>query len=97
MPTASAISRLVADGRQVIQVANRVRQDRSEQRALLRSLPRSVPVLGDRASYARAFGDGLTVWELTGPAVSYARDEAAHLVAQIDPTAGHWRTPAAAA
>jgi chromosome partitioning protein len=98
MPSASAIGRLEEDGRHVIQVvANRVRHDRSEQRALLRSLPRSVPVLGDRAAYARAFGCGQTVWELTGPAVSYARDEAAHLVAQIDPTAGHWRTPAAAA
>lgn len=95
MPVATAAARLEARGWRVIRCANRVRLDRSEQRALLRSLPADIPALGDRAAYARAFGAGRTVWDLTGPAVSYARDEAARLVAQIDPAAGRWRKAAA--
>ncbi len=94
IPTATAAARLEAEGRQVVRMVNRLRRDRAEQRALLGSLPTDPIVLADRAAFARAYSAGLTIWDLTGPGVAWARDEAQRLIDNIEPGAGRWRVAA---
>jgi len=79
-------------GLRVIPVAQRVRTDRKEQRDLLAQHFSDGVVIRDRAFYANAYGQGLTVATACGmPYQSLAQAEIERLVLAIEKEVAHGR------
>lgn len=72
------------EGRVVVPVGMRYRQDRSEQRLIASSL--QAPLIRDRAVYSNAYGRGETVFSSTQPYANHAQAEILAVVEAITNT-----------